>query len=210
MESSQWDARYEASELVWSAEPNRFLVEEVSGMQPGRALDIAAGEGRNAIWLATGGWSVTAVDFSPVGVGKAIKISRNQGVDIDWVVADLNRYQPAAGAFDLVIVFYLHLPPDERRHVLTTAAAALAPGGTFLYVGHDKSNIEEGYGGPQVAEILPTPDQVALDLAGLEGLEIEKAERVFRSVETPEGQRTAIDALVRARRVDRHMPDKAD
>lgn len=68
---AHWDERYGTAELIWKADPNRFLVEELEGLAPGRALDIACGEGRNAIWLASMGWEVTGVDFSAVGLAKA-------------------------------------------------------------------------------------------------------------------------------------------
>ena len=75
MEREQWDERYRADELIWKVEPNRFLVEEVAGLVPGRALDLACGEGRNALWLAERGWQVTAVDFSAVGLEKARRLA---------------------------------------------------------------------------------------------------------------------------------------
>jgi 2-polyprenyl-3-methyl-5-hydroxy-6-metoxy-1,4-benzoquinol methylase len=63
-----WNARYAASELLWTAEPNRLFAAEIAGLEPGRALDLACGEGRNAVWLAEQGWRVTAVDFSDVAL----------------------------------------------------------------------------------------------------------------------------------------------
>src|SRR5262249_60827578 len=100
---------------------------------------------------------------------------------------------------DLVIVFYLQLPAEERTPILRKAASALAPDGMFLLVAHDLRNLEQGYGGPQTARVLYTPEDVVADLDGA-GLEIERAEPVKRPVDTPEGERVAIDALVRARR----------
>ena len=98
MDSSGWDARYGAApELVWTAEPNRFVVEELAGLRPGRALDLAAGEGRNAVWLAERGWEVTAVDFSAVAATRGQQLARERGVDVTWVVADLLGYAPLAG-----------------------------------------------------------------------------------------------------------------
>ena len=79
MDRHDWDARYAGEQLVWSAEPNRFLVAEVDGLTPGRALDVACGEGRNAIWLAEQGWTVTGVDFSPVALDKARRTGRSPG-----------------------------------------------------------------------------------------------------------------------------------
>jgi SAM-dependent methyltransferase len=197
MDRNEWDRRYVESGLLWSADPNRFLVSEVRGLQPGRALDLACGEGRNAMWLARGGWTVTGVDFSEVAIDKARRRADAEGLDADWIVADLLDYEPAVGAFDLVLLFYLQVPPDERRRIVRSAAATTAPGGTFLLVGHDRRNVEQGYGGPTDPTVLYTPEEIVADLPEFE---VEKAELVERSVETEEGGRVALDALVRARR----------
>lgn len=194
MDRDAWDARYAAADLVWSAGPNQFLVSEVAAMAPvGRAVDVACGEGRNAIWLAGLGWEVTGVDFSPVALAKA----RERSSAVTWVEADVTTWR-APGAFDLVIVFYLQLPAGPgRTAAFRLAGSAVAPGGTLLIVGHDSSNLEHGWGGPQSPEVLYSPEDVVACLDGL-GLDVVKAERVERVVETDDGPRTAIDALVRA------------
>jgi 2-polyprenyl-3-methyl-5-hydroxy-6-metoxy-1,4-benzoquinol methylase len=189
-----WDQRYASVENLWAVKPNRFLVAEARELEPGRALDLACGEGQNAIWLASLGWDVVGVDYSEVAIAKARARAERDGVDVDFVCADLVSYLPDTGAFDLVLVLYLHIPAEQRRVVLDRAAAALAPGGTFVFVGHDLTNMTEGVGGPSDPEILCTPEQIAAELPRLA---IEKAERVLRDVDGEE--RDAIDALVRAR-----------
>lgn len=195
MNRDDWNRRYAASELVWSAGPNGFLVDEVAGLPPGRALDLACGEGRNAVWLARTGWRVTAVDFSDVGLAKARRRAADARVELELVQADLVEWEPEPGAFDLVCLLYLQLVAAELRVVLDRAAAAVAPGGTFLLVAHDLLNLTEGHGGPSEASVLYTPDDV---VAALDGLEVERAERVLREVAGAD--RPAIDCLVRARR----------
>jgi SAM-dependent methyltransferase len=195
MKRERWNEKYDGAELLWSEGPNRFLVAEAEGLAPGRALDLACGEGRNAIWLAELGWVVTGVDFADVALAKATSRAAARGVPVDFVHADLVDWVPPVGAFDLVLVFYLQLPADELRSVLGRATAAVAPGGTFLLVGHDLLNLTAGHGGPSEPAVLYTADDV---VAGVPGLEIEKAERVLRPVEGAE--RPAIDVLVRARR----------
>ena len=197
MEQDQWDERYAATELVWTAEPNRFVVEELAGETPGRALDLGAGEGRNAIWLAEQGWQVTAVDFSQLGLAKAAKLAAARGVAVSWEHADLRRYHPARGGYDLVLLAYIHLPPGEFAGLLATAASALAPGGTLLVVGHDVANLSEGYGGPQDPTILHRADDI---VAALPGLAIRRSGQARRLVRTADGDRVAIDTVVRARR----------
>jgi SAM-dependent methyltransferase len=192
-----WDDRYAAAELVWSAEPNRFVEAEVGDLTPGRALDLAAGEGRNAIWLAERGWRVTAVDFSKVACEKATALATARGVQVEVVEADVTTYEPDDAAFDLVVVAYLQTPAPDRAKWLGHARDALAPGATLLLVGHDRANLDGGYGGPQDPAVLTTPEELA---AALDGLEVEKAGLVERRVDTTDGERVAIDHLVRARR----------
>lgn len=193
MKSSDWNRRYAAAELVWSAGPNRLFAAEVADLPGGRALDLACGEGRNAIWLAEQGWDVTAVDYADVALDKARRVAARRGVAPRFVHADLLEYRPGERAFDLVAVLYLQMPAAERRVVLQRAAGAVAPGGTFLLVGHDLLNLAEGHGGPQDASVLYTADDVVADVTGLE---IVRAERVLRDVEGAD--RPAIDVLVRA------------
>jgi SAM-dependent methyltransferase len=188
-----WNRRYAGSELLWTAEPNRFLVAETSGLPPGRALDLACGEGRNAVWLAERGWEVTGVDFADVGLDKARGLAAARGVDPTWVEADLLDYDPPPEAFDLVVILYLQLPAEERTRVLRSAAAAVAPGGTLVVVAHDRSNLEHGHGGPQDPGVLATPAEVAADL---DRLEVERADVMERR----DGDLVALDLLVRAHR----------
>jgi SAM-dependent methyltransferase len=196
-EQEDWDQRYSRPDLVWGADPNRFAAEELATLRPGRAIDLGTGEGRNAIWLAERGWRVTAVDFSAVGLARAARLAAERGVSVDWMHADLLNYQPAPGGYDLVLIAYLQLPSASLARVLRAAAAAVAPGGTLLVIGHDRDNITRGHGGPQDPDRLYTPETVT---AELDGLTIRRAERVPRPVRTPEGERTAIDTLVRAER----------
>ena len=197
MNHEEWDRRYAGSELLWSAEPNRFLVAEVTGLPPGRALDLACGEGRNAVWLAQVGWQVSGVDFSRVAIEKARRLAGARKVEVEWLICDLLHYQPPPEAFDLVILFYLQLPTGEREQIVEAAARAVAPGGTFLLVAHDSRNLEDGYGGPSDPAVLYTAEDVVADL---NGLEIERAELVNRPVRTPEGEQVALDVLIRAHR----------
>jgi len=200
VDSEDWNRRDASPELVWTAEPNRSLVAEVAALSAGSALDLGAGEGRNAVWLAQQGWKVTAVDFAEVGLDKASKLAAAAEVNLSTLCADLTTYCPPPAAFDLVVVLYLHLPGPLRQVIHRRAADAVAAGGVLLVVGHDATNIGDGYGGPQDQDVLYSPDDVRNDLTD-SGLSIEKAQRVRRTVETPDGQREAIDALVRASRV---------
>jgi SAM-dependent methyltransferase len=191
-----WDKRYASAESLWAVRPNRFLVAEVADLPPGRALDLACGEGQNAIWLATLGWEVTGVDYSEVAIEKARARAEREGADVRFVCADLVRYEPELAAYDLVIVLYLHISSARRGPVHAKASEALAPGGTFLLVGHDLANATDGVGGPSDPDLLYTADEIASELPGLE---IEKATTVLRDVDGE--NRDAIDTLVRARKI---------
>jgi SAM-dependent methyltransferase len=192
-----WNERYAGKELVWTAEPNRRFAAEVEGLAAGRALDLACGEGRNAVWLAERGWHVTGVDFSDVALAKAAELAAGRGVEVDWVVADLLDYEPEPRAFDLVAVLYLQLPRDELLHALGRAAAAVAAAGTLIVIGHDTTNLTDGYGGPRDASVLYTAEDVVPALAGLV---VERAAAVERTVTREDGEAVAIDAFVRAHR----------
>jgi SAM-dependent methyltransferase len=195
MDREDWDRRYDTAAFVWDVHPNRFLAEELPGAGSGRALDLACGEGRNAVWLAEQGWDVTGVDFSAVAVAKARQLAEGRGVQAEWLVEDVTVWEPPAAGFDLVVVCYLQLPEAERAAVMERARRALAPGGTFLLVAHDRSNLDRGWGGPQDPGVLPTPDEVT---GALEGLRIVRAEVVERPVEVDGETRVALDTLVRA------------
>lgn len=201
MDAAQWDARYSASELVWGAEPNVFVAAELGALSPGEVLDIACGEGRNAIWLARRGWQAVGVDFSAEAVRRARRLAQEAGVAarVRFVVGDVVADPLPTGPFDAVVVSYLQLPAPQRRATLRKAAARLSPAGTLLVVAHDAANLTDGIGGPQDPSVLFTAEDVVADLAALPGLLVERADRVRRQVATPDGERSALDALVRVR-----------
>ena len=200
MDREAWDERYRDEELLWTAEPNRFLVEAVDGLAVGTALDLAAGEGRNSVWLAKEGWKVDAVDWSDVALDKGRELARHEDVTVWFTRADLREWWPPAEAYDLVVVAYLQLPYLERHGVWRGAARAVAPGGRIVVIGHDWDNLEHGYGGPQQRDALYSAEEVAGVLG--ERLDVVRAEQVRRPIETDEGTFEAIDNVVIAVRGD--------
>ena len=201
-ERDYWNQRYAAKEFIWSAEANRFVTEETASLAPGKALDLAAGEGRNAVWLAEQGWQLQAIDLSDVAIEKAKQLAaaRNVADRIDFKAADLRDYAPQENGFDLVMLIYLQLSQAELRPIIERAVHAVAPGGTILLVAHDSSNLEHGYGGPQNPDVLYTAEQVIPALKGL--FDVEKAGVAERPVKTDDGIKIALDCLVRARRLN--------
>jgi SAM-dependent methyltransferase len=192
MDSAMWDARYGEAELVWGAEPNRFLPPVVEGLDPGTAIDLACGEGRNAIWLARNGWAVTGVDFSPTGIEKARLLAED--TDVDWVVADVTTFRPGR-MYDLVIIFYLHLGELAMASTFANAIEALAPGGTLFGVGHALRNLTDGYGGPPSPEILWTAERIGPLVTDLEVVELGERLRPVEAADTH-----AVDLVLHARK----------
>src|ERR1019366_6220912 len=137
MDRDNWNDRYRTSGLVWTDQANQFLATETIALPPGRALDLAAGEGRNAVWLARRGGEVSAVAFSGVALAKARRLADAHHVPLEIIEADLTGYVPASRAAALVVVAYLHLAEPDRTTVLRRAQDAVAPGGLLLVIGHD-------------------------------------------------------------------------
>jgi len=188
--AQEWDSRYAGPDRVWSAAPNAWVAATIRTRFTGRALDLGAGEGRHAVWLASLGWQVTAVDFSAVGIERGRLGAQELGVDVDWVVADVRTWEPPAGVtFDLVLLAYLHLEGD----VLARARDWVAPGGALVVIGHALRNLTEGVGGPQDARLLHTEEEYR---TASEGLLVEHLGEVIRHL--PEGD--AIDLALVARR----------
>ena len=204
MDSTTWDKKYKDSELLWSADANIWVKDLTQDQPAGTALDIAAGEGRNALWLVARGWEVTAVDFSVVALQRARALAdEHLGRDADRLTtleADVETWVPKARSYDLVLVAYLHLPEQLRRSVMRAAAEAVASGGTLLVVGHDLENLGSGHGGPQNPEVLYRPSDIVADIEPA-GLIVDRSETAARSVTDGQGQPAeAFDALVVARR----------
>ncbi|QCB49824.1 class I SAM-dependent methyltransferase [Rhodococcus sp. PAMC28707] len=197
MDAAAWDEKYAAKELVYGTPPNAAVVDYVTTLPRGCALDLAAGEGRNALWLATRGWDVTAIDFSSVALTKGRRIAQNSPKSVrdrlTWVHADVTKLS-AEPDYDLVLVLYLHLPPEQRRTAIHNAIRALKPDGILMILGHHSLNLTEGVGGPQELEILYTPEELASDIDGL-GV-VHRAENLYRQTD----QGAAIDALLLASR----------
>lgn len=198
MDATGWDERYRASDLVWSSGPNATVEQQLVDHPRGRVLDLAAGEGRNAIWLAEQGFNVEALDFSTVALDRARALAEARGVSIATRVADLTL-EPELDPADVVLLAYLQLTPGPLAAIHRWAAELVAPGGTFLLVAHARRNVTEGHGGPSAPEVCPTVDEVTQELRAA-GLVIERGEEFDRVVETDDGPRTAIDLLVRATR----------
>jgi SAM-dependent methyltransferase len=194
MDSSAWDERYRAASRLWSAEPNMFVENRLADHHPGVGLDLASGEGRNAIWLANLGWDMTAVDFSDVAIERGAQLSDR----VRFVTDDVFTWEPGerARSFDLVLIAYLQVEAEPLSALVGRAVRWLAPGGELFMIGHDISNLDEGVGGPQVPEILWDHDLI---LGWLGELQVIEGGIVSRPVEVDGDIAYAKDTLVRVR-----------
>jgi len=132
----EWDRRYTDRERLWSGQPNGALVAEIAGLRPGRALDIGCGEGADAVWLARGGWDVTALEVSGVALQRAAGHARDAGVEIHWIHADLVAAALPPASFELVSAQYPALLRTPDGAAEQAMLAAVAPGGVLLLVHH--------------------------------------------------------------------------
>lgn len=209
MDQAFWDERYSSRPTLWSGKPNLHLVSETAELVPGAhgtAMDVGCGEGADAIWLASRGWHVTAVDLSVVALARGAANAANAGDEIagriEWHHLDLTATAPEPVAYDLVSAQYMHLPPREREALLRGLAAAVRPGGTLLVVGHHPSDLDTTmrrphdhglfFTGQDVVDLLPPADwEIVVDAVP------------GRAAEDPDGNPVTIhDTVLRARRRD--------
>jgi len=199
-----WDDRYRSADRLWSGQPNVQLVAQAGGLPAGEALDAGSGEGADAIWLASRGWTVTAVDVSAVALERAAAHAAAQGDEIAgrirWRREDLLSWDPAPQRFDLVSAQFLHLPSPELESMHRRLAAAVRPGGTLLIVSHHPDDLHANVGRPAHHALFPTPRQLA---AGLDpgDWEILVAAAIVRPATDLDGQPVTItDTVLRAAR----------
>ncbi|MEV1333899.1 methyltransferase domain-containing protein [Micromonospora costi] len=197
-----WEERYSSRPSVWSGRPNPQLVTEATRLTPGRALDVGSGEGADAVWLAQRGWRVTGADISRTALDRAATHADAAGVAdrIDWVHADLREQPPAEAAYDLVSAQFMHLPGDERRALFARLAAAVAPGGTLLIVGHHPRDLRTTAHRMHLPEMMYTAEEIAAELDPARW-EIAAAQERPRPAVDPDGRDiTVYDAVLVARR----------
>ncbi len=171
-----WDERYRAAPRLFRAEPDQTLVQLVTPLPPGRAVDLGAGEGRNSLWLAASGWAVVAVDASTVALERLARAASEDDLPVERVHEDLATYLAAASArhesFALVVLAFVHPEPEERGALLAAAAGAVGPGGHFFVIGHHLASL--GVVGPPDPGRLYTEQELVAHVDGLEVLEVEQ------------------------------------
>lgn len=212
MQHDRWSARHAAT---WErnngpGEPSILLTSRFSTPpstdRTYRALDVACGLGRHAIYLAEHGWHVEGIDISPTAIELATRAAEQQGLADRITLRTANMVEPSEApdvgeeTYDLIVVAYLHVPHAPLAHLMNRLSRALTPGGQLFMFGHDLRNLKEGHGGPQDRDVLYTPDQLH-SLAEECGLEVREAETVSRPL-SDEGidmrDAVSLDAVLRA------------
>lgn len=199
-----WDARYRSADRIWSGNPNPRLVEQVADLAPGTVLDVGSGEGADAIWLASRGWQVTAIDVSTVALDRAAAMAAELGATIadriTWQQADLLSWAPAPLQFDLVSAQFMHLPGPALAALHDRLAGAVRPGGRLLIVSHHPSDLDTSMGRTGSADMFVTAEQMA---AGLDPADwhIIAASAPEREAVDPDGRPVTVrDAVLHALR----------
>ncbi|WP_020613043.1 class I SAM-dependent methyltransferase [Sediminispirochaeta bajacaliforniensis] len=190
----RWNSRYRNGNNHHKV-PSPIFLKETAPLQPGKALDLAAGTGHNAMALASRGWEVTAVDFSDVAIEAGKAMAAEAGLSIHGVIADVRSYDPEPQSFDLVTICYFHPGTELLALVLQKAQKALKHEGTLLVIGHDAKNT---LGGPQNQELLYTPQKLTALLAGMEIIKAE-SQRHPSGYDT-DGAPVQVDCVVTAKK----------
>jgi SAM-dependent methyltransferase len=172
-----WNARYAADAYAYGTAPNEFLVQCLPRLQPlphgARVLCLADGEGRNGVWLAAQGFDVTSVDVADEGLRKARALADREGVQLQTVQGDLTTFELGRERWDAIVSIFLHLPAKARRALHRRCAAALRPGGLFLFEAYSPQQLAFGTGGPKEIELLPTLADVEGDFEACDDTTLE-------------------------------------
>ncbi|MFN3872742.1 MAG: class I SAM-dependent methyltransferase [Ignavibacterium sp.] len=183
MSKDFWNSRYSEKEFIYGTQPNKFLEHQLKNLKPGKALFLAEGEGRNAVYAAKLGWLVDAVDFSSSAKVKALKLAEMNNVKINYDVCDLNDYNFKENYYDLVVMIFVHLPFDLRKKVFDNSRKALKQNGKLIFEAFSKEQIKNTSGGPRSEDLLYSEKEI-LDL--VKKLKIELIES--KSINLEEGE----------------------
>jgi len=172
-----WDERYSAEEYVYGTSPNEFLVEKVSCIPKGKVLSLAEGEGRNAVFLAKEGYSVTAVDASLVGLNKARELAEKNEVVVEFIHADLADYDLGEDKWDGIVSIFCPLPSSLRKELHKKVIPALKQNGVFLLEAYTPDQLKHGTGGGNSVDVMQSKESLVLELAGLKFKHLAELER---------------------------------
>jgi SAM-dependent methyltransferase len=169
-----WDERYSSMEFVYGTEPNIFFKDELNKLKTGNILLPGEGEGRNAVYAATIGWNVDAVDFSTIAKDKALKLAEENSVNINYNLADLSEYKPKSNYYDSAAIIFLHLNPKIRSAIHARVVDSLKSGGTLILEVYEKEQLGMDSGGPQNIDMLYSKDELKDDFVKMNIKVLEK------------------------------------
>ncbi len=191
-----WNKRYNNKTYAYGTKANDFLVSMIDRLPAGKILCLAEGEGRNAVWLAEQGNEVTAVDASDIGLLKAEKLAKAQGVKITTVHADLADYDIGTQQWDAIISIFCHLPPDLRQDVHRRCVKGLRDKGMLLLEAYTPLQLEYKTGGPPVAEMMMNMKSLNSELIGLEFLHLQECVREIHEGEFHNGTGAVLEEIM--------------
>ena len=198
-EIDRWNARYAGEDYLFGTAPNRFLADQANRLPSrGRALSIADGEGRNGVWLATQGLTVTTVEFAPAAIAKARQLAGQHGVQIETVQVDLAAWDWGAPRFDLVVgIFFQFAGPAMRATIFRRMQEVLLPGGLLLIEGYTPAQLAYGTGGPPHLENLYTEGLLRKSFDTMEILHLAEYEAELAEGSRHVGMSAVIDLVAR-------------
>jgi SAM-dependent methyltransferase len=174
MDSDFWNARYKESEYAYGLEPNDFLKSKINSLKPNsKILCLAEGEGRNAIFLAENKHQITAIDYSEEGLNKLKSLAKERNVIVKTICADLNQYKIEPNQWDAIICIFGHFPIELRKAVFKQVYTGLRKNGVFLMEAYHKDQLKYKTGGPQVADLLYSKEELQNDFSEFENISIE-------------------------------------
>ncbi len=204
MDSKYWDEKYSTDEFIYTKVVNRFIAElcgdlEVSGSK--RAIELAGGEGRNAVWLAKQGWHVENVDFSQKALDKYLILAQEEGVAelCSATCADALKFEPLVSPVELAVIGYLQIPEAQLEVATRRIAGYVADGGHLMGVWHSRDNLVGGFGGPRDPDVLPNVETITKALEGT-GLTIQILENREGQIQTKEGLKPSTTLVLLAKR----------
>ena len=172
-----WDQKYDTEQYVYGTEPNEFLAEHVQLLPRGKILSLAEGEGRNAVFLAKLGYSVTAVDSSQVGLDKARKLAEENAVDIEFIHSDLEHFDLGHDQWDGIVSIFCHVPPNLRKTLHAKIINGLKHQGVLILEAYTPDQLKHGTGGPPVVDLMMDADSLEQELTGLRFEHLVEVER---------------------------------
>ncbi len=193
-----WDTRYDSEEYYYGTEPNDFLRESVGSIPPGgTVLCLAEGEGRNAVYLASKGFRVTAVDGSSVGLDKLKRLAKKRGVSVETRVVDLAAFEIQPNTWDAIVAIWCHIPKDLRKTIHRSTVAGLKSHGVFIHESYHPRQLEYKTGGPPTADLMLTSAELASELSGLHFEHLKEIDREVHEGKGHNGMSAVVQAIAR-------------